>query len=83
MAYGHSQVRGCISLYHSHRNVVSEPCLRPTPQLMATPHPNALSEARDGTPILMDANWGGYPLGHNGRSQGCLLTVMWLPHAES
>ena len=38
--YGVSQARGLIravaaSLPHSHSNVVSEPCLRPTPQLTA------------------------------------------------
>ena len=40
MAYGGSQVRGRIgavaaSLCHSHSHARSEPCLRPTPQLMA------------------------------------------------
>ena len=44
MAYGSSQARGQIrvvaaSLYHSHSNVGSEPRLRPTLQLMATPDP--------------------------------------------
>ena len=44
MAYGSSQARGQIgataaSLYHSHSNVGSEPCLQPTPQLTATPGP--------------------------------------------
>ena len=44
VAYGGSQARGPIgaeaaSLHHSHKNVRSEPCLRPTPQLMATPDP--------------------------------------------
>ena len=39
-AYGGSQARGQIGaaaagLYHSHSNTGSEPCLRPTPQLMA------------------------------------------------
>ena len=42
-AYGGSQARGQIrpiaaGLHHSH-NAGSEPCLRPTPQLMATPDP--------------------------------------------
>ena len=41
-AYGGSQARGRIgaiaaALHHSHTNTRSEPCLRPTPQLMATP----------------------------------------------
>ena len=40
-AYGGSQARGWIraivaGLCHSHRNSRFEPCLRPTPQLMAT-----------------------------------------------
>ena len=41
-AYGGSQARGLIgavaaSLHHSHSNSGSEPRLRPTPQLTATP----------------------------------------------
>ena len=41
VAYGGSQTRGPIGagaagLRQSHSNVGSEPCLRPTPQLMAT-----------------------------------------------
>ena len=43
-AYGGSQARGLIwavaaSLPHSHGRARSEPCLRPTPQLMAMPNP--------------------------------------------
>ena len=43
-AYGGSQARGLIgaatgSLYHSHSNARSKPCLRPTPQLTATLDP--------------------------------------------
>ena len=43
-AYGGSQARGLIeavadSLRQSHSNTRSEPCLRPTSQLMATPDP--------------------------------------------
>ena len=43
-AYGGSQARGLIrataaSLHRSHSNTRSEPCLRPAPQLMATPDP--------------------------------------------
>ena len=50
MAYGGSQARGLIvataaGLHQSHTR--SEPHLRPTPQLMATPDPNPLSEAQD------------------------------------
>ena len=42
VACGSSQARGLIrtgatSLHQSHSNVGSEPCLRPTPQLTATP----------------------------------------------
>ena len=44
VAYGGSQARGPVgavatSLQHSHGNIRSEPCLRPTPQLTATPDP--------------------------------------------
>jgi len=44
MAYGGSQVRGLIGavangLLKSHSNIRSEPCLRPTPELTATPDP--------------------------------------------
>ena len=43
-AYGGSQPWGAIravaaSLHHSHSNPGSEPCLRPTPQLLETPDP--------------------------------------------
>ena len=43
-AYGESQAGGLIGavatgLPHSHSNAGSEPCLRPTPQFMATPDP--------------------------------------------
>ena len=44
VAYGGSQARGRIgstaaSLCHSHSNTRSVPCLRPTPQFMASPDP--------------------------------------------
>ena len=44
MAYGGSQARGQIGavaagLHHRHSNAGSEPCLHPTPQLMAMPDP--------------------------------------------
>ena len=44
VAYGDSQARGPIGavapgLHHSHSNTGSELCLRPTPQLTATPDP--------------------------------------------
>ena len=60
-AYGGSQPRDPIGavatgLCHSHSNSESEPSLRLTPQLMATPILKPLSEARDQTCILMDAS---------------------------
>ena len=44
VAYGGSQARAPIravaaGLLQSHRNVGSQPCLRPTPQLMSVPDP--------------------------------------------
>ena len=50
--YGSSQARGGIGavaadLHHSHSNARSEPLLLLTPQLMAMPNPDPLSEARD------------------------------------
>ena len=44
VAYGGAQAGGwfgaaAVSLHHSHSNAGSEPCLWPTPQLMATPDP--------------------------------------------
>ena len=44
MAYGGSQARGpsgaiAAGLCHRHRNLGSEPRLRPTPHLTATPDP--------------------------------------------
>ena len=44
VAYGGSRARGLIGavaagLHHGHSNASSEPCLRPTPELMATPDP--------------------------------------------
>ena len=56
--YGGSQDRDLIraeatSLRQSHNNLGSEPHLRPTPQLTATPILNPLIEARDQTRNLM------------------------------
>ena len=53
-AYGGSQARGRIgaiaaSHSHSHSHTGSEPCLRPIPQLMATPDPQPSS--RHGTVV--------------------------------
>ena len=58
-AYGSSQARGkigAVAASHSHSNVESKPHLQPTSQLMPTPDPNPLSEARDWTRILMGPN---------------------------
>ena len=60
MVHGSSKARDQIrataaSLHQSHSNVRSQPCLQPTPQLMAILNP--LREARDRTHILMDISW--------------------------
>ena len=60
-AYGGSQARGQIGaaaagLHHSHSNIRSKPCRRPTLQLMARRILNPLSWARVGTRILMDTS---------------------------
>ena len=62
MSYGGSQARGRIrstaaSLNHSHSKAGSELHLQPTPQLMATPNLNPLSEARDRTHNFMVPSW--------------------------
>ena len=54
-AYGGSQFRGQIGavapgLHHSHSNAGSEPCLRPTPQLMAMPDPQPTEQDRGSNP---------------------------------
>ena len=51
VAYGGSQARGLIgavatSLHQSHSNAESEPHLRPTPQLTATPDPQPTDRGR-------------------------------------
>ena len=61
-AYGGSQARGRIGavaagLHHRHSNTRSQPCLQPTPQLMAMPILDLLSEARDQTRNLMIPSW--------------------------
>ena len=61
VAYGGSQAKGrtgaaAAGLHHSHSNMGSEPPLQPTLQLRAATDPQPLSEARDGTCILMDAS---------------------------
>ena len=54
-AYGGSQARGRIvavatGLRQSHSNVGSEPCLRPTPQLMAKPDPQPTEQGQRSNP---------------------------------
>ena len=51
MAYGSSQARGQIGaiaayLRHSHSNAGPKLCLRPTPQLMATPDPQLTEQGQ-------------------------------------
>ena len=58
MAHGGSQAMGQIKataavLHHSYNSAGSEPCLGPTPQLMAMLL-NPLGKARDPIHILMD-----------------------------
>ena len=60
-AYGGSQAWSQIGavaggLHHSHINAGSQPGLQPTPQLIAMPILNPLSEARDRTHVLVDAS---------------------------
>ena len=55
MAYAGSQARGPIgaavtSLYHRHSNAGSEQCLRPTPQLTATPDPSVTERGQGENP---------------------------------
>ena len=55
VAYGGSQARGLIrvvaaSLHHIHSNAGSEPHLRPTPQLMATPDPQPIEQGQGSNP---------------------------------
>ena len=61
MAHGGSQARSPIraaaaSLSQTIANVGSEPHLRPTPQLMATPDSQPTEQARDQTCVLMDTS---------------------------
>ena len=54
-AYGGSQARGligavAIGLHHNHSNTISEPSLRPTPQLTATPGPQPTEQGQGSNP---------------------------------
>ena len=64
MAYGGSQAWGRIrtaasDLCQSDSNTGSEPCLQPTPQLMATPEPQ---------PTELGQGWNPQPHGHQSGS---------------
>ena len=79
MAYGGSQAGDRIravaaSLHHSHSNMGSEPCLRPTQcQIL-----NLLSEARDRTHILMVPSQARFHCTMNGNSDFLILErVPW------
>ena len=57
--YGSSQARGRIEavgadLPHSHSNARSEPCLRPTPKLTATPDPQPTERGWGSNLFFMD-----------------------------
>ena len=77
LAYGSSQARGRIiataaGLHHSHSNSEPKPCLRPTPQLKATPDPQPEGGQRS------NLNPHGYqsrsfPLHHKGNSLACRI----------
>ena len=72
--FGSSQARGRIGaaaagLHHSRCNVGSKPRLQPTPQLRATQVLNPLSEARDGTQVLVNSSRVHNRLSHDGNSR--------------
>ena len=73
MAYGGSRARGLIGatadgLCHSHSNAGSEPRLRPTPQLMATPDPSPTVRGQ-GSNLQLHGSWSDlFPLGHDRNS---------------
>ena len=61
VAHGGSQARGLIRAtaadpHHSHRDTRSKPCLRPTPQLTATPDPSPTERGPDRPRKLMDTS---------------------------
>ena len=72
-ACGHSQAWGQIGaaaagLHHSHSNARSEPHLRPSPQLMATPDSRP-TERGQGSNLCPQGYWLGLsPLSHKGNS---------------
>ena len=78
-AYEGSQGRGWIGagaagLRHSHSNAKSKLHLQPTLPLATMLILKPLSEARDGTSILMGISWVLNPLSHNGNSGNpCIL----------
>ena len=84
MTHGGSQARDQIgaaaaSLRHSHSNAGSEPCLQPTPQLLAMLVLTPLSKAKDRTCILMDTRHILNLMRHNGNSHLFVLVFLCDP----
>ena len=78
VACGSSQANGRIraiaaSLRHSHSNVGSEPHLRPTPQLMATPDPKPTEQGQGLNPYPHGYSSGLLPLSQDGNSTHAFL----------
>ena len=76
MAYGRSQARGRIrataaGLHHRHSNAGSEPHVRPTPQLTATPDPQPTERGQGSNLCPRGPKWDSFPLHHDGNSR-CL-----------
>ena len=62
VAYGSSQNRSQVratagSLHDSHSNARCEPCLRPTPHLMAMPDPRPTKQGQGLNLNALDTNW--------------------------
>ena len=90
VAYGGSQARGLIgavaaSLCQSHSNAGSEPCLQPTPQLMAMPDPTEQGQGLNPQPHGSQSDL--FPLRHNRNPNFlfflffCLFTISWAAPA--
>ena len=81
VAYRCSQARGrigaaAVSLYHSHSNARSKPCL----QLTATPAPQPTERGRDGTCVLLDPSWVCYRWAKTG-TPFFLIKLFFLNHS--
>ena len=77
VAYGGSHARGPIGavaagLHHSHSSTASEPHLRPTPQLMATPDPQPTEQGQGIEPV---SSW---RLSQEGNSSLLVLSPIFL-----